>query len=323
MKIFNILYVSRTLQLLKISLSPVSRSMATTIETTTTSNSSVKSLLSGEEALSLLGKSNVKFVDASWHLVKNRDARIEFLTERIPGAVYFDIDFVSDSSSSLPHMLPSEKQFESQISELGINSEDHIVVYTQKGCFSAPRVWWTFKCFGHNRISVLDGGINSWKTVNGPIDKGALPHIEKGNFKAKFNENYVVDWKDVLKVVETGSSQILDARSNARFLAQAPEPRPNLEGGRIPGSLNLPHVYLTKEDDITSFRSKEEIRDAFKNAGIVFGSRIILSCGSGVSAATLAFGLELIGKDLNTCPIYDGSWSEWGDKSRTDLPKLK
>lgn len=302
--------------------------LSTPIRITTRTNlymstASIPSVIPASLALEWMSyNKNLKFVDASWHMDKTRNALDEFSRKRIQGAVFLDIDKVADVTSSLPHMLPSPEVFAESVSSLGIQSSDHVCVYATKNCFSAPRVWWMFRVFGHKKVSVIDGGLEAWNSVGGPVEEGppviALP---RGDFTANLNTNMVVGWEEVLNVVNLGSAQILDARSKARFLAQAPEPRPGLPGGHIPGSLSLPFTSLVSEGDVTKFRSKEEIRDAFVESGIIFGSRTILSCGSGVSAAVLCLGLDLIGKDIETlAPIYDGSWTEWAGKD--DLPRI-
>jgi thiosulfate/3-mercaptopyruvate sulfurtransferase len=182
-------------------------------------------------------------------------------------------------------------------------------------------VWWTFRAFGHEKVSILNGGFEGWKGVGGEIaTSDDASCIEKGKFNAVINKNLVANWEDVLKVVKNGTKQIIDARSKARFLAEAPEPRIGLQGGHIPGSLSLPFTELVDENDWTTFKSKKEIEDAFSNAGAVLDSNFVFTCGSGVSAAVLNFSLFLLGKDLKKTAIYDGSWSEWG--SRSDLPKF-
>ena len=279
------------------------------------SSSTPSSLL---EAAELVGKAGgVKFVDGSWHMNKSRNAYAEFCSERIAGAQFFDIDRISDTSSSLPHMLPSEADFGAAMTGLGIGNDDHVVVYTTSQCFSASRVWWTLRAFGHNKVSILNGGLEAWKRAGGRLDTtapAAAPAPAAASpYSAKLDSRLVVDWREVLRVVESGSAQIADARSRARFLAEAPEPRPGLIGGHIPGSLSLPFTSLVQEGDPTTFRSKEAVRDALVEAGVVMGSRVVVTCGSGVTACVLAFGLDLIGKDLASVPVYDGSWSEWGD----------
>lgn len=298
------------------------------MSTTTNSEtmSSVPALLNPEEAIHLweTNPKKVKFVDGSWHMVKSRDPVQEFNFERIIGARRFDIDACSNKETSLPHMLPSTTEFSNYVSALGISSDDHVIVYSTHDCFSAPRVWWTFHAFNHNKVSVLNGGLKAWKAAGGKIESGPVEegkNNELGDFVATLNPEMVKSVDDVVDIMNSGAAQILDARSKARFLAQAPEPRQGLEGGAIPGSLNLPFTSIVQADDVTSFRSPVEIRDAFVDAGIIFGSKIVLTCGSGVSAAVLSLALTVIGKSLEQSPIYDGSWTEWG--GRSDLPKMK
>lgn len=279
------------------------------------------SLISAKEALQAAKiDKKVKFVDATWYMDKSRSGHAEFLQKRISNARYFDIDAVADRNTSLPHMLPTEEEFAQAVSDMGISSTDHVVVYTNKDAFSGPRVWWTFRIFGHKKVSLLQGGLQGWEEeVHGPVESGPVaPVTEKGQFQAKLNPKMVVDAKQVLDIVLTGSKQICDARSHARFLGQAPEPRPQLAGGHIPGSLNVPFTALVHTPDHTRFKSPLEIKNAFQEAGIILGSDVVLTCGSGVTAAYLFFGLHMLGQDMTKLAIYDGSWTEWG--GRNDLP---
>jgi thiosulfate/3-mercaptopyruvate sulfurtransferase len=286
------------------------------------SKSAAPTLLTGNQAVEVFKTGGVKFIDGSWHMGNARDPSAEFIAERIPNSHYFSIDDVSDKSDDLPHMLPNEAVFEAAVSSMGISNDDHVVVYVKPNCFSGPRVWWMFKTFGHDKVSVLDGGLNAWKAAGGDVVTGeALTTVARTDYKSSRSSACLANAKDVLSVVATGSAQIVDARSKGRFNGTAPEPRAGLEGGHIPGSLNLPFTELVVDGDVTKFRTPSEIRDAFKEAGVVFGSKIVLTCGSGVSASVLALGLNLLGQELPSSPIYDGSWSEWG--GRSDLPKMK
>lgn len=274
------------------------------------------SLINADEALNALKTDKkVKFVDATWYLAAGRDPKAEFVQARIPGARFFDIDAIADKTSSLPHMLPSNEDFSRAITDMGISNDDHVVVYTQKEAFSGARVWWTFRVFGHNKVSLLQGGMHAWKNeVDGPIESGAVtPAVPASEpFRVEFQSRMVTNYQKVLEVVFSGSKQILDARSEARFLGSAPEPRPGLAGGHIPGSLNLPFTALMEDGDVTRFKSPLAIKNTFQRAGLILGSDVILSCGSGVTAAVLFFGLHLLGIEQEKLAIYDGSWSEWG-----------
>eukprot|EP01041_Mallomonas_annulata_P012680 gene12680-26706_t len=281
-------------------------------------------VLSATQAIKFSNENpNIKFVDGSWGLDKKRDHYSEFLSARIPSSSWFDLEGISDHSSSLPHMLPTSEKFSECVSKLGISSTDHVIVYTTPGCFSAARVWWTFKAFQHAKVSVLDGGLDAWRNAGGPLLSGPVDETPLGNFTGTLDSKLVCDWQQVLSIVNDGFAQILDARSMGRFRAEQPEPRPHLAGGHIPGSLCLPMTTLLKEGDFTSLRTLDEIRVAVEDSGIVLasGAKVVTTCGSGVSAAVLTLAMHLLGRELDTVPIYDGSWTEWG--ARSDLPITK
>jgi thiosulfate/3-mercaptopyruvate sulfurtransferase len=261
-----------------------------------------------------IGRADVKVIDSSFYLpTENRDNGAEFLAGHIPGAVFFDIDEIADKSTSLPHMFPSESKFAEAVGGLGIASGDTVIAYDGGKLTGACRAWWMFRAFGHGDIAVLDGGIGKWRAEGRDIEAGPA-NPTPAAFEARFDAVMVRSMNDVLAAIDAGDPQILDARAAGRFDGTAPEPRPGMRSGHMPGAYNLPYDRLLRDDG--TVRTTEEISALFAEAGIDLGRPVITSCGSGVSAAVLLLGLDLIGHDKGT--LYDGSWSEWG--SRDDTP---
>jgi thiosulfate/3-mercaptopyruvate sulfurtransferase len=255
----------------------------------------------------------VGVVDASYFLpTQKRDAHAEYRAGHIPGAVFFDIEAVSDHSTELPHMLPGTTQFGEVVGGLGIGDGDTVVVYDSTGLFSAPRVWWTFRIMGAKSVYILDGGLPKWKAEGRPTETGDAKRPPK-TFTAEMNVGAVAMLDDVRLAQAGDDTQIVDARSAERFAGKAPEPRPGLRSGHIPRSFNVPYDRLLENGRLAS---RERVTAAFTSAGVDLDKPIITSCGSGVTAAILTFALESIGKDPKG--LYDGSWAEWG--SRPDLP---
>ncbi len=257
-----------------------------------------------------LGNPGIVVVDATYHLPNvRRDARSEYAREHIPGALFFDIDAISDQGSALPHMLPPPEAFARAMSDLGIGNDDHVVAYDNYGLFSAARPWWMLRSFGHDRVSVLDGGLPKWKREGRPVtDAPSTPSSGK-KFMARPRPDLVRDKAQMLANLVARSEQVLDARSAGRFQGGQPEPRAGLRSGRIPGSRNLPYNELLDPDRGTVL-APDRLRTLFNGAGIDPQRPVVTSCGSGVTACVLALGLELTG--AQRVAVYDGSWSEWG-----------
>jgi thiosulfate/3-mercaptopyruvate sulfurtransferase len=261
-----------------------------------------------------LNAPDIVIVDGSWYLpAMNRDPEAEYLAGHIPGAIRFDIDTVKDDASPLPHMLPRPEAFASAVRALGIGDGMSIVVYDGAGLFSAPRVWWTFKVFGARDVAILDGGFPAWKAEGHPIEEGPQKPRARRHFTARLDHSAVADLGDVQRALKSGSAQVIDARPAERFRGEAPEPRPGLRSGHMPGSFNLPSSELVANGRL---KSETELKAALDSAGVELERPIITSCGSGVSAAILTLALEVIGRPARA--LYDGSWAEWG--GREDVP---
>jgi len=269
--------------------------------------------MSTEQLAERLGDPNVVIVDGSWYLpAMKRDGFKEYQAAHIPGAVYFDIDEISDHGSVLPHMLPPPEAFALHMRRLGIRDDATIVVYDGAGIFSAPRVWWTFRVFGAKEVFILDGGVPKWRAENRPVEAGMTVR-KPADFKPTFERSLVANLDRVEQALNTRSAQVVDVRPAARFRGEAPEPREGVRPGHMPGSMNVPASELMENGTLAS---PEKIRAALEAGGVDPEKPVIASCGSGVSAAVLWLALDAIGKPPQA--LYDGSWSDWG--MRADKP---
>jgi len=262
-----------------------------------------------------LGDPALRVVDASWYLPQmGRDGRAEYDAGHIPGALFWDIDEIADSTTGLPHTIPTEEEFARHMSALGIGNGSTVVAYDGIGLFSAARPWWMLRHFGHDRVAVLDGGLAKWKAEQRPLS-AEVPSPAPTSFSPILRHDLFRDLTAIKANIRGGAEQVLDARGVGRFLGTEPEPRPGCRPGRIPGSFNLPYGRLVDPDDQTLLPA-DELRELYEAAGIDLAGPITTTCGSGVTACALALGLAVLGRD--DIAVYDGSWSEWG--SRDDTP---
>jgi thiosulfate/3-mercaptopyruvate sulfurtransferase len=272
------------------------------------------SLVSTDWLAQHLKDPDLRILDGSWYLPDaGRDARAEYQAAHIPGARFFDIDEISDQRSALPHMAPPPEKFISRMRAMGVGDGHQVVVYDGAGLLSAARVWWTFRLMGKQDVAVLDGGFPKWQAEGREIED--MPPVVRDRHMTVSRQNQLV--KDVTQVAHAsklGLATIIDARSEARFEGTAPEPRPGLRSGHIPGSRNVPFASLLNADG--TMKPVADLRAVFEAAGVDLSRPAITTCGSGVTAAVLSLALERIGHRNHA--LYDGSWAEWG--MYDDLP---
>ena len=268
-----------------------------------------EALVSTEWLAQHLGAPDLRIVDGTFTLPGVTPTAAELYRERhIPGAVFFDIDEIADEKNPLPHMVPSAEKFSLRMRKLGLGDGHKIVIYDSAGLSSAARPWWMLRVFGHQDVAVLDGGLPKWQAEGRPVSDD-VPAPRERHFTARLNTLLLRDKAQLLDNLKTRREQVLDARSSGRFAGTAKEPRDGLRSGHIPGSLNLPFDALTDPKTRTLLPA-ETLEQLFAAAGLERGKPVVTSCGSGVTACALAFGLHLIG--WPDAAVYDGSWSEWG-----------
>jgi thiosulfate/3-mercaptopyruvate sulfurtransferase len=266
-------------------------------------------LVSTEWLAAHLNDANVKLLDATFKLPGVLPLpKDDYLAGHIPGAVYFDVDAVSDHANPLPHMFPSAEQFGRDVGALGIANSDTVVVYDAGGWVAAPRVWWMFLSYGHRDVRILNGGLKKWRAEGRTVEAGEV-RAKAATFKASYDPRRVRSIEAMIANVASRAEQVIDARAADRFEGRAPEPRPGIRAGHIPGALNVPYDSLFDAATGT-MKPLDELKKTFAGAGVDVAKPIVTSCGSGVSAGVLTLALYRLG--IEDTALYDGSWSEWG-----------
>jgi thiosulfate/3-mercaptopyruvate sulfurtransferase len=274
----------------------------------------VSQFCSVEQLKVLIKQGEVKVLDSSWYMPSQLiNAENEFNQKHIIGAQFFHIDLICDQKSSLPHMLPSADEFSRAVSDLGISNDSHVVVYDSAGLFSAARVWWTFKVFGHHNVQVLDGGLSAWIEQGGAVESSTLV-TAKGNYIATLDKPCVISKHELIENITSKQYCVLDARSKQRFEGEAPEPRAGLPSGHMPESVSVSFASLIDQGRL---KPSHQLQTLFEQAGISPSTAIVTSCGSGVTAAIITLALVECGYGMNR--LYDGSWSEWASADDTEI----
>jgi thiosulfate/3-mercaptopyruvate sulfurtransferase len=268
-------------------------------------------LVSTEWLAAHMGEANVKVLDATFKLPGVLPLpKDDYLAEHLPGAVFFDVDAVSDHSNPLPHMFPSAEQFGRDVGSLGISNADTVVIYDGGGWVAAPRAWWMFLSYGHSNVRILNGGLKKWRAEKRPVESGEGKPTAQ-TFKASYDPKRVRSMQQLIANIESRAEQVIDARPAERFEGRAAEPRPGIRSGHIPGARNVPYAQLF--DAATGeMKPLADLKQAFTRAGVALEAPIVTSCGSGVSAGVLTLALYRLG--ITDTALYDGSWSEWGQE---------
>jgi thiosulfate/3-mercaptopyruvate sulfurtransferase len=269
-------------------------------------------LVSTEWLTGELGAADLRIVDASWHFDGARDPGAEYEAGHIPGAVFMDLAGLADATTELPMMLPKPEKFASRMQSLGLGDGSRIVLYDDSGLHTSARAWWMLRLFGAHQVSILDGGLAKWKAEGRDIATGKET-LRHRHFTVWKDESHIRTLDQMKALVESRGEQIVDARPQARFEGREAEPRLGVNPGHMPGARNLPMSDLF--DDDGTWKDKNGLSAAFAGAGIDPMQPIAATCGSGITAATVAFAAHLLGNDK--VAVYDGSWSEWGADAST------
>jgi len=271
-------------------------------------------LISPDDLYYMLGgNERIRVLDATYGPVQGQSPFQAYLGCRIENAQFFDIDAVADQQAPLPHTLPSEEYFADCASSMGISNGDHVVIYDQSGSYMAStRAWWMFRTFGHEKVYILDGGLQAWIKQGFKTEEGPTAAPAPGAFTARLNTSLVISRDDLLANLKTKNIDVFDARPAERFHGMAPEPRPGMRAGHIPHSHSLPFGAVI-DPQTRKFKPDDAIENILRDSGVSTDNAIAVSCGSGVTACTLAFALFKARRQ--NAAVYDGSWAEWGDEA--------
>jgi thiosulfate/3-mercaptopyruvate sulfurtransferase len=275
-------------------------------------------LVSTEWLAEALGAPDLMVFDATKYLPNEPfDGLTKYREAHVPGARFFDIDVVADPDTSLPHMAPTAGRFARLMGDMGISNATRVIFYDQKGLQSSARGWWLMKLFGHEKAAVLDGGLPKWLAEGRATENGDARPAARTSYTPDFRADLVKGIGDVKRIIAQGNALILDARAKGRFDGTAPEPRPGLPSGHMPGARSLPFNELLNAD--FTMKDAATLGARFAAAGADGATPIVTSCGTGVTACILALGLKQAG--LGDAAIYDGSWTEWAGRPETQKEK--